>query len=30
MTDKSAEAEFTANGTKFSYRSAASVRCVKD
>jgi len=30
MTNKATEAEFTANGSKLSYRIAASVRCVKD
>ncbi len=30
MTNKATEAEFTANGSKLSYRIAAAVRCVKD
>ena len=30
MTNKDNEADFTANGSKLSYRIAASVRCVKD
>ena len=30
MTNKETEAEFTANGSKLSYRIAASVRCVKN
>ena len=30
MTNKATEAEFTANGSKLSYRIAAVVRCVKD
>ena len=30
MTNKATEAEYTANGSKLSYRIAASVRCVKD
>ena len=30
MTNKATEAEFTINGSKLSYRIAASVRCVKD
>ena len=30
MTNKETEAEFTANGSKLNYRSAVSVRCVKD
>lgn len=30
MTNKAAEADYTANGSKLSYRIAASVRCVKD
>ena len=30
MMNKATEAEFTANGSKLSYRIAASVRCVKD
>lgn len=30
MTNKDTEAEYTANGSKLSYRIAASVRCVKD
>lgn len=30
MTNKAAEADYTCNGTKVSYRIAAPVRCVKD
>jgi len=30
MTNKADEADFSANGSKLSYRIAASVRCVKD
>lgn len=30
MTNKDEEADYTANGSKLSYRIAASVRCVKD
>ena len=30
MTNKADEADYTANGSKLSYRIAASVRCVKD
>jgi len=30
MSNKDSEAEYTANGSKLSYRIAASVRCVKD
>ena len=30
MTNKATEEEFTCNGSKLSYRIAASVRCVKD
>ena len=30
MMNKDTEEEFTANGSKLNYRSAASVRCVKD